>query len=457
MLLPETVAAPYHNCVKESVMRMSKENLIRQVSALGIRCILIDDISVNPIEILLLTDQKRRLCDCLRQNNLQTTEEADRERVIKVLSFNETGTAEWKKELFANGRELCDNVFVMSEEDTAAFWINYGCAYSEGENWLSDNIRNILTGRLKLSGAEELVPYLAAYLKGHRYAFSVRRAADVPQMLIRLMPGVARAELKIRIFFMKCRRKLYYKLLGRKVNRHNRRSTDGYIGYLHNSGAVAAHDCELLDKSGHSSSGCTFVKTEEDGAEFFIKGNEAPVFCGIRNEIRIQNIILQNERDTDWFLYMLEYDRNYIWIKYPYVEYETLDRYCERYSLSGGDIDGLGHFLLKILDKLYALNIVHNDLRSGNIMVITDSDNSIRDFLLIDFGGSVYRRLSPWNTGTFWGKFFAGNVCGRMRYNESIVDDAAAALVVYTECGGSASDDCAREMASRIGRIYFKC
>ena len=189
--------------------------------------------------------------------------------------------------------------------------------------------------------------------------------------------------------------------------------------------------------------------------KYFIKGNEPGPIQTIKNEVTVQKRIIDSEEDKNLFVLMEKHADDYSWIKYPYVPYDTLDDYLKKHRLDCDSIRLLGSFLCNILDVLYRNNIVHNDLRDTNIMVVTDQSGRVEKFLLIDFGAASIDGRSPWTLDFYEGKYLIRNVCGDYRYNEFILDDAASAMLVYLEAGGMPDDEAAQAIRSKIGRIYY--
>ena len=180
-------------------------------------------------------------------------------------------------------------------------------------------------------------------------------------------------------------------------------------------------------------------------------------YRGITNEIFIQKRLLEHAEDVSWFLPMYDCDKSGKWIRYEYVTWPLLSQYVEDKGLSQKELDLLGDYLVRMLDKLFSMNIVHNDLRGDNLMVKTKEDGTLDGFVLIDFGCASYNGSVPWKRNSFLGRYLEKNGCGRMRYSEVILDDAASAMLVYLNAGGKPEDETAGKLRERIGRLYFLC
>ena len=208
-------------------------------------------------------------------------------------------------------------------------------------------------------------------------------------------------------------------------------------------------------KAFSSSSGGNFFIYKDGDSEYFIKGNEPEPIKSIKNEAIVQQIIMESEEDKECFVLMNRHADDCSWIEYPYIPYDTLNDFLKTKQLDDGSVKKLGVFLCRCVDILYKLNIVHNDLRDTNIMVFTDDCGNVTDFRLIDFGAASIYGKSPWNINIYEGKYLIKNVCGDYRYNESVLDDAASAMLVYFKVGGSADDEAAKILRSKIGRLYY--
>ena len=87
-----------------------------------------------------------------------------------------------------------------------------------------------------------------------------------------------------------------------------------------------------MNRHGEGASGCTLLKVTTEDNTYFIKGNELPVYQGIRNEINIQQRLLDNlgEEET-WYLPMNGCDSLHRWIRYEFMDIKLLSKYMEHH------------------------------------------------------------------------------------------------------------------------------
>ena len=141
------------------------------------------------------------------------------------------------------------------------------------------------------------------------------------------------------------------------------------------------------------------------------------------------------------------------WIGYPFLKYEDLSGLIKKRSLTEKQLQKLGLFLCESVEEMKSINIVHNDFRTDNIMIVL-RDNEDIEFRLIDFGCAYVDGKGPWSNN-YWGRYFGNVVCGDYRYSNWIVDDAASAYLVYIECGGGEEDTFARKLKDLFGKTLF--
>ena len=434
---------------------MDKKNFVENVSAVGISCIILDDDLINPNEIIVFTKKKKAfLKEMKKQGEMLIVSECERRRYVRVISYKEAGIASWEKGLKTKGIPLSDTVTILNEEDCTAVFLYYAFVCVQTENWLYHNILHVLKVRLELSGEEELKVWLAEYIKKKGYGIEVKKVVDLPRELSDIMLPVKHKIIMMEQIRRKVIRKMTIKRLGVEARMHYIFTKKRYLEYLKKN-AVVGDKWEAVKVNGASA--CVYVCDIQETKTYFIKGNEMSNYRGITNEIMMQKRLLKQSKDMSWFLPMCDCDKAGKWIRYEYVTWPSLSQYIEEKGLSERERNLLGEYLIDVLDKLYSMDIVHNDLRGDNIMVKTKDDGTLDGFVLIDFGVSSYKGSVPWRRNTFWGRYLGKNGCGRMRYNEFIVDDAASAMLVYLSAGGNPEDENAVKLRERIGRLYFLC
>lgn len=434
---------------------MDRIEFIEKVNTMGIQCIILDDDLINPNEIIVFTRKKKAFLKKMeKQREMSVVTKCERKRYIRVVSYKETGLKSWEKGLKASGKKAGESVTVLDEEDCAAVYSYYAFVYVQTENWLYHNILHILKTRLGLLCEEDLKGWLADYIKRKNYGIEVKNIVNVPQQLLGLLSPLARKKLVLNQFRLKVIRKLVIKRLWRGSKKHHRSTRKEYLEYLVNSSGVGTN-WSVINAKGASAS--VFVKDIQGENAYFVKGNEMADYRGITNEIFIQKRLLEHAEDVSWFLPMYDCDKSGKWIRYEYVTWPLLSQYVEDKGLSQKELDLLGDYLVRMLDKLFSMNIVHNDLRGDNLMVKTKEDGTLDGFVLIDFGCASYNGSVPWKRNSFLGRYLEKNGCGRMRYSEVILDDAASAMLVYLNAGGKPEDETAGKLRERIGRLYFLC
>lgn len=433
---------------------MIKEDFFQTLSSHEFSCIVLDDLIINPDEIIVFLLTKSDLKSLKNEHHFTIKiQDQNRERIINYFVMDEIGLHKCKNDLLKRGKKVRGNLYHFSTQDEIAIWLFYKYMYVIRPNYLTFSIGSVLIERLNLKSEGELLYVFAEYIEKEGFKIESKRAVKLPKVIAQKQSAFFRMKLLFHLFIRKSRNRIIVNMLKFMGYFHVIFTQKKYLEYII-SNDVTGQNWEMINKKKDGSSGCTFVTSIENNKKYFIKGNELPVYCGLKNEIVIQNQIMSQGGNLDWLLKMEKADDNNKWIKYPYVNYKTLTQYTDSHDLDEDERRILGEFLVSLLDKLNKLNIVHNDLRSDNIMVIEDLDHKVSGYILIDFGCSVYKGQSPWDEDTFWGKYFAYSVCGSYRYNERIIDDAAAALLVYTDNGGKTSDEYFTKIKEKIGRIY---
>ncbi len=436
---------------------MNKSEFIEKLDMMGIECVVLDDNLINPNEIIIFTNKKKCFQQMMKENNLpRMVQDGERKCCIRVISYKEANIAQWEKELKKEGEKKGNIVTIVSREDSNALFLYYAFTSVQISHWLYYNILHILKQRMGCSDKEELAKWLALYIKKKGYRIIVRKIVELPMALRGDLTLLQKCTIRGYQILLKGIRKITVKALIAKSSLHRIFTQKSYFEYLKKTSGVG--ECwSVINKNVFCSSGSILVRDLQENQAYFVKGNELSAYRGIENEITIQRILKKasGKEYGLWYLPMLDYDPQFRWIRYEFVTWKLLAQYLQEKQLSKREITLLGECLVGFLDRLLELDIVHNDLRCENIMVITNGDGTVSDFMLMDFGCSSFEGGVPWNENTFEGCYLSKAVCGKMRYNEHIVDDAASAMLIYLHAGGTEDDEVAVMLRNRIGRIYF--
>lgn len=431
---------------------MIYNELINILNGMNSNVVILNDEDIDPIEIYLFTEKPGILRKALMTTNL-FVEDNDRKRIIRVNSIQMFNNHHYITDLISRGKLISNNVYEMSINDQNAFWLYYTFIYTNRENWLCRNIQKNMMFRIQSEDSDELLKYLMNYIYENHYYIKVKNKKH--WSLIRdVYSPLQRIYLNVSILLSKIKRKLPLRVLSKRVKLHRKLTTRRYIKRLENTKIII--NWHFLKKKDGGAGGCVFIISDENDKKYFIKGNELSLYKGISNEISVQEYLKRFALTKNWYLGMTDHDIHFKWIKYPFIECITLNNYLNSFKLTLSDKEKLGVFLLEILDNLFSLDIIHNDLRCENIMVISSENSNVERYLLFDFGCSSYAGKSPWNIDTYWGAYFAESVCGISRFSDQIVDDAAAAYEIYRRSGGDMEDQYAIAIKDRIGRLFYK-
>ncbi|MGN0485174.1 MAG: hypothetical protein ACI4HI_16650 [Lachnospiraceae bacterium] len=394
-------------------------------------CLLIDPRpGLAPIETILIVLHKRD-----RKPYRQLAESLHFGKRLLIVTAKEISLLQfWIADCWKRG--IAVNAYIRKPlaEDLLYFDIYYVLYSCQKRNWVYHRLRRFVFDHTGMKNEEELSCLMTQYWKYHGYAPNFLRTIHGKRTVIL--------------------DKLLERMLRFQVILYNRISRRYYLRRIQSMPEFSQAHFRLLNKKGESSSGCVFLRVQKESKDWFIKGNESPVFHSIRNEIAVQKRLLSYHFENH-YLYMSLCDRNGAWIGYPFENKRTLRHILKERQLTNDELKRLGLFLLSTLDELYEMNIIHRDYRAENIMAEEDTDKTIKAFLLFDFGCSVMDGKDVWGEKTFWNQYLAHQVCGEGRYNERIVDDAAAAYAVYLKCGGNPDDPEAKEIEKRIGRLII--
>ncbi len=425
---------------------MTREELAGLLDENGIDYVVLDDVEYDPIEVIFFSESVPK---CLKSGERRTsfTDEEGRKRVLVLQTFSEAGLSGWYRKTGGNKDEL-------SSEDIAFLWLYVAYCYTNRPCWLRQNIigRHIMKFDADETGTED---FFAGYtlkkgIKIGRIDNTVYSDRIGNSITVR---AKVRTKLYKKLGLLEMRS--YYKYKYYRVGRDKKRRSKEFFSGLIRDNVIT----DRIDDHGrdafNSNSGGVFFTHDIGEQKFFIKGNEPEPLKTIKNEVKVQHRILDSKEDKENFVLMTRCDDDGSWIEFPYVPGKTLEDHLKNHRLDRESVEMLGRFLCECTDALYNMNIVHNDLREANIMVLTDDNERVKKFLLIDFGASSMDGRSPWDVSFYEGRYMIKNVCGDYRFNEYILDDAASALLMYLKVGGSADDKTACALRSKVGRSYF--
>ena len=424
---------------------MTVKEVVKILDENKVDYIILDDLECNPIEVLFFLDTVPETLKS--ENNRFGFVDDGRKRIIVLQTFKEAGLAEWYRKKQKNG-------FDISSEDIAFLWLNVAYCLSNRASWLRSNIifRYMKRFMKDEKGVEDFfVDYTLKNDVKIRHAYNT----IYPRRIGNRITVLGKAGINLYKKMNLLRMRTYFRLKFYRIGKDKNHSCASFIDRLISENVISANSYDSEGKSFNSNSGGNIYIFNEGDNKCFIKGNEPGPLQVIKNEVTVQKRIIDSEEDKDCFVLMERHADDYSWVKYPYVPYDTLDDYMKKHRLDRDAIKLLGMFLCKILDVLYRTNIVHNDLRDANIMVVTDQSDRVENFLLIDFGAASIDGNNPWNSDIYEGQFLIRNVCGDYRYNEFILDDAASAMLIYSEAGGMPDDEAAQMIRSKIGRLFY--
>lgn len=433
---------------------MNKQVLIESLNQIGEKYIIFDDALYNPIEVILLTHNKKKLLHWLKTQGIKSITEEEKERKLTILSYGELGVKQLSTIWETRADKLTDHIYCFSKEDKKAFLMLYVYTYTERNSWMRQNIIKNLKMESDIFDEDNLAQCLASYLSNEMVKISAKHLVALPDCIWNQMSSFHKMEHVYYKYVKKIARRLILQVLIIKGYVHRKKSRKGFLKYIKKQGRLCGTLTDMPECKGGTD--CHFIKEEYQDEVYFIKGDELSIYNGLPNEIRAQITIREKTANKDWYLPMVEADPDKKWIKYPFVSWQTLDEYVA----NGNRLDEqqcklLGECLLTILKEMERCGVKHNDLRPNNIMVKSSEQNDIEGFILTDFGCSCLEEGYPWRKTSTWGKYFAKDLCGIYRYNEHIVDDAASAYLVYVYAGGRADDDVAYKLNEMVGKHYL--
>lgn len=210
----------------------------------------------------------------------------------------------------------------------------------------------------------------------------------------------------------------------------------------------------VVELTNGGKTGALYLKDSCDGMEVFFKANDYFPYRGIRNEIGILHELIDRYPTDGWYLRYVDADSSKGWVMYPFRNSFTLADILFKRSFSDEDLKYIGNRMLEMLDKLYEVHVSHNDFRPENILVDFDECGKVNNITLIDFGCASCDDRFPWKKNNIFGKYFLTKCAGKYRYSDFIIDDAAAAEMIFCQCGGERFPGLVEEFRKRIGRAF---
>ena len=415
---------------------LNKDELLQKLSKAGIRFILIDNISLNPNEIIII-------CNCpfyVKKRILKTNNDIiidnKRARILRIFSCHALSVTPYTDNLSSLLQKANPSCTQQPEYELSIALLLIIAYFHENENWLYTHL------------VYNILPTLSNDSQIHKIFKDVGNDGFTSNKPLPIdfshRKGLINRYNRLFSYILPNR------ILSRHSRYHSKHTKDKYIALLIETGAVSPQ-FQILNYRGASAG--VFIKDSDT----FLKGNELAEYAGIPNEIKIRKSLNELNTRTSNFISVKDYSEENKWIKYPFMHYPDLHAFAQNNKLSAKHLDKLGKFLVNLIDELQGQHLNHNDLKPNNIMVLTNNDNDEIDFLLTDFGCASYKGSNPWANHQIWGHYFSKRVCGKYRYDDCIIDDAASAFLSYIECGGDSSDQYAHALINRIGRQYIYC
>ena len=425
---------------------MTDKEAVGILDKTGTNYIVLNDREYDPIEIIFLMDAVPKSLNRKVQRSY-FTDEAGRKRILVLKTYKEAGLAGWYHKIGKKEKEL-------SSEDIAFLWLHIAYCLSNRECWLR---KNIISLHMKKFGVDETGTerFFTDYTL--KNGFKIGRIDNTIYSEVIGDRIIGLSKVRSRIYKKMCLLKMraYYKYKYYRIAKDKRNLSEDFVARLLEDNVINDSIDNHDRKSFNSRSGGSFITYREGENKYFLKGNEPGPLRSIKNESTVQRRIIDSNEDKDNFILMRRHAEDGFWIEFPFVPFDTLDDFLKKRSLDSGSVEMLGRFLCSCVDTLYRLNIVHNDLRGTNIMAVTDESGCVAKFLLLDFGAASMDGRAPWDVSIYEGRYLIRNVCGDYRYNEFEIDDAASALILYLEAGGSIDDEYAKLLRSKIGRLYY--
>lgn len=391
------------------------------------------DKSINPLEIIVITDNTSKLNGIMQKQKLDYLYIDEQKTRVRVKSFRELGLKYCKQYLLRYSKEFGKDVVGWDEKIYDLVLLSLYINDLKNESWVNRQIMLYLSQHHDISDKNDIINLFKTLLNEIKLDFD--------------WGTYNRGILYNRIFH-----KLAIKEITFLIAAHINKTSDSYVETMKNK-CLETEKIERISGKNNGSA-CTLIRKYDKEDCFFIKGN-APGIYSLSHEICAQKRLKSVDNADSLFLLMNRCDDNDNWIEYPYVELISLADYAKNHILTRKELDSFGEMLIAVLDILKHQNIIHSDLRENNIMVST-GENDATIFKVIDFGGAVIDGVSPWKKNDIINKYYRRYICGNYRYNKYILDDAASAYIMYINAGGNSSDKCACEIKKRIGQLFVE-
>lgn len=415
------------------------------------KVLVINEDSFNLLEFFIIVNSasEKKHLNGLCRNRVLT--ETNRKKKIIVLEKNELPlNKKWIEDLFERADKCGKNIFVVNKKDLEILAILYTLVGCEVQNWLFEKLLHDLL--VKYNNELNMYNTLYMYMSTNGYHIRKRKVLGLERYfqngkLTYWDKVVIKTQMAMKNGYISMRAKMLHLL----TIIHDLRTHKRYVTYLKEK-YPNVEKFEILNKKNESASGSIFVKLCIKGKNYFIKGNECPVYNSMRNEIYAHRKMLEHGENKD-FLCMSNCDEEEKYIEFPFLEYVCLRQYLVKRELTERELDMLGEFLVSVICTLMKRGIVHRDIRPENIAVVVE-DGEIIKFLLIDFGCAYCGNEILWDSTKYWDRYFYSKVCGEFRYSQFIVDDAASAFLVFLYCGGKWEDVNSKKLYQLIGNSF---
>lgn len=412
---------------------MTKSELLKKIDEHSMDCWILDDKEINPLEILIIASNKRKMKSLLNKNSVCQVTDGDRDRLACVRSFSEVNV-DLNKFKFSR-MEPYQKLYTFEKTEEDILWFVYSVVLAKRDNWLRRNTISVLSSRHCLGECDEKKVNEWLKMQCERLGVPLPCRSFIGQI----------GNIRYRLF-----RKVSFNYMGRRNIIHNKLTRKKFFVELKKQGVISTRWKEIV---GSGLSGCTYIQIWKEQECIFLKGNAPSDISGIKNEINAQKLLLRSKCDSSHFISAVDYSEENGWICFPYMSNSSLGDVLKGRELKKGELELLFDFLVSILDELYAFGIVHNDIRPENILVETNEVGEIYGYKLTDFGCFSIRGNTPWNTGKRLEKLYCMEMCGNSRYNNFAVDDAAAAAYLYQLAGGC-DEQCIEKLHKQIGKSF---
>ena len=415
-------------------------------------------VEIDPIQyfVFVMTGKdKRRLEAFVDGRRLEGRYSAG--RVIKVVQLGRIISRKWRQDILSRSAVNADGVRVIAHEDFMLLGLVYIFTQYMSESYVFRNIlenyglndidsmSQFLFSRMKTSGYKIKVFGYKQHLRTifkYNKRYNMLSLWDIACMSLCYLRNRIHLSQRIRIV-------QHNENLSAKSKDEHSKTIQEFVKFVDEKLCLSGiYEVLPIDNDLY---GCTFIMT----GGMFIKGNEnTSLTNSFRNEVNAQKKLLTlSAKDREAFICMESFcDEEKQFIVYPFVHGITLSEYCcKNGPLSTSELETLGRFLVNALDSLYKAGIVHRDLGSRNIMYCLNEQDK---FMLFDFGCAYTGEPDIFSDNEYFDEHIRTIVCGNLRYDKNIWDDAASAYYTYLLCGGNPDDHFAVKIKSLIGRSY---